>query len=299
MRSLHRPSTWVEAARRRRHRADKQLVAADRKDQHPRQPEPDSAQQGHHGAPPGTPRQRGQGGGADRRPLASTRTQADGQLATTTAQFPGELRRRGASGGRQGSNQDITAELVPRGQVIGQDMSQAPGDAMPHHRVSHLSTHCKPEAGRLAAAGEACRDNEPSAHAVPRRWRRYPRCAAAAGPRVAPVQTEMEARPLRRRAERIDRPARVRIRRRKPCFVPTAVVRLECALRHCSTRCWLVRLAARRGAAAHRRVTDADGRRGHSNHRSLRHHQRRATSPRSGESAGAWRPDESSLTRRA
>lgn len=108
-------------------------------------------------------------------------------------------------------------------------------------------------AGQRAVRPRGCRG----------RWRRYPRCAAAAGPRVAPVQTEMEARPLRRRAERIDRPARVRIRRRKPCFLCRRRlfgwnVRFDIA----QLRCWLVRLAARRGAAAHRRVTDADGRRG-------------------------------------
>lgn len=44
---------------------------------------------------------------------------------------------------------------------------------------------------------------------------------AAADPmcRVKHAQAEMSERPLRRRAARIERPARVRIRRRKPCFL--------------------------------------------------------------------------------
>ena len=50
-------------------------------------------------------------------------------------------------------------------------------------------------------------------------------------------------RPLRRRADRIERPARVRIRRRKPCVLrPAAVVRLVRTLAHRNSwrrcRCW-------------------------------------------------------------
>lgn len=94
------------------------------------------------------------------------------------------------------------------------------------------------------------------------RSRRYLRCVAVADPREAPDQTETEARPLRRRADRIDRPARVRMRRRKPCFLCRRRlfgwnVRLDIG----QLRCCLVRLAAGRRAAARRRVTDAKGHR--------------------------------------
>lgn len=50
-------------------------------------------------------------------------------------------------------------------------------------------------------------------------WSRAPATAGAAGVRVAARQTDRRARPLLRRDDRMDRPARVRMRSRKPCFL--------------------------------------------------------------------------------
>jgi hypothetical protein len=66
------------------------------------------------------------------------------------------------------------------------------------------------------AAADGQRELSTSPHPVPGRQHGGRRRSDPIGPIG---QTEMRARPLRRREDRIARPARVRMRSRKPCFL--------------------------------------------------------------------------------
>jgi len=115
-----------------------------------------------------------------------------------------------------------------RGQVLTDQWPQAAADPVPHHRDSHCPAHHEPGPRRyvlvtgrheqvpgqqLPAGPPAMADRQreitPPPH--PGRCRKHQRL------RARPGQTLTRARPLRRRAARIARPALVRMRSRKPC----------------------------------------------------------------------------------
>ena len=115
---------------------------------------------------------------------------------------------------------------IPRGQV-----TEPSPNPVAHHRGTHRAAHDEADSGGLTAVPPdqqvADQQRAPSATATadcdgklrpaahPDRWRQHqpspPRGRGGAG------QTLTRGRPLRRRAERTARPARVRMRSRKPC----------------------------------------------------------------------------------
>lgn len=88
-------------------------------------------------------------------------------------------------------------------------------NAVADDRGSHVSSHCERDARRFMRG----RDDGPahfecSTSAAPTSGQRPKRCAIT----DAPDQAERFARPLPRRRRITARPARVRMRSRKPCF---------------------------------------------------------------------------------
>ena len=102
------------------------------------------------------------------------------------------------------------------------DLAQAAFGAVAHHGISDGLGYDETHACSVGIIGvsQAVRHEMLCAHPDPGS-EDSSEVFAAADPmcRVKHAQAEMSERPLRRRAARIERPARVRIRRRKPCFL--------------------------------------------------------------------------------
>ena len=147
-------------------------------------------------------------------------------------EFGGEIRLACGRGPRVGAHHK-QATLRKRLQIPADQMPQPPPHRVAHHRAAHGAAHHEPDPGgllrsrpgpagaRSAAAGRpGCRPGPP---------RRSPSAAASGRPREASAsppghaggrgQTLTRARPLRRRAARTARPARVRMRSRNPCVL--------------------------------------------------------------------------------
>src|ERR1022692_1049 len=120
---------------------------------------------------------------------------------------------------------------IPRDQV-----TEPPPDPVAYHRRADLAAHDEADSGRLTAARphQQVTDHErapgpaalvdrhgelgPTAHpSGGRQHRPSPPHRQAPRGRDGAAQTLTRARPLRRRAARTARPARVRMRSRKPC----------------------------------------------------------------------------------
>jgi hypothetical protein len=121
-------------------------------------------------------------------------------------------------GARQRSNHHVVARKT--GQVPAEDRTKPPFDEVPHHRTPHCLRDDEPDAGSFTVG---------TWHQVHDKRRASCACASSDGPAEVgrpshPMlrrkhqadQADSSERPLRRRAARIARPARVRIRRRKP-----------------------------------------------------------------------------------
>jgi len=106
-------------------------------------------------------------------------------------------------------------------------MPQPPPDPIPHHRGANCPAHHKAHARRLRRIGNYQQMTgeqwAPGPAAALRRGREigsppHSRCRREHCPSAAAArQTLTRERPFRRLAERIARPARVRMRSRKPC----------------------------------------------------------------------------------
>jgi hypothetical protein len=158
------------------------------------------------------------------------------QCSDYQVEFGGEIRLACGSGPGIGTyHQQATFRKRP--EIPAGQMSKLTAHTVAHHSASHSAAHDEADPGRLIVARPAEQvrgDQLPTCAAPAARRRRelgpppHPRCRgehravtpAPARPRRRPAsagQTLTRARPLRRRAARIARPARVRMRSRNPC----------------------------------------------------------------------------------
>jgi hypothetical protein len=146
----------------------------------------------------------------------------------TTVEIGTEFRVRRGGGGGQGADDQLTAGREVAEALTAQ-VTETTLDTMADHGVAHGSADHEPDPGRsLVVAQHEVHDNGGGTDA--------PTCAGDApqvttsgesmrrrkhgsGSRASRVEdhTARLLRPLRRREDRIERPARVRMRSRKPC----------------------------------------------------------------------------------
>jgi hypothetical protein len=99
--------------------------------------------------------------------------------------------------------------------VLRRRRAQPSAQAIAHHRVSDRSSHRVRDAGRFVTGGEHHGSHLEISGRTPATARQRPkRCLIT----DAPDQAERLERPLLRRRRMTARPARLRIRSRKPCF---------------------------------------------------------------------------------
>jgi hypothetical protein len=156
------------------------------------------------------------------------------QLATeapleTTAELGVEFRERRRGGRRQSTDHDVGARRH-LGETLSAQVAQPPLYPVPDHGVAHPPAHDEPEPHgptgctddvhheKAATGALAGPDHTPEVTAMgePMRGGKH-RGGPRSGGRAGAAQTARLLRPLRRREDKMARPARVRMRSRKPC----------------------------------------------------------------------------------
>lgn len=146
----------------------------------------------------------------------------------TTVEVGTEFRVRRTGRRCEGANHD----LAPRrdgGESLSAQVTQTALDTMADHGVAHGSTDHEPDPGRhlglvhhemhdqgVAPGASTRAGNAPQVTTVGESMRRRKHGSGSRASRVED-QTARLLRPLRRREDRMERPARVRMRSRKPC----------------------------------------------------------------------------------
>jgi hypothetical protein len=146
----------------------------------------------------------------------------------TTVEIGAEFRVRRAGGRREGADDEL-ATGRQEGQALTAQVAQTALDTMADHGVAHGTTDHEPDPGRTLVVGphevydEGVGPGSPTragdASQITATVKSMRRRKHGSGSRASRVedQTARLLRPLRRLEDRIERPARVRMRSRKPC----------------------------------------------------------------------------------
>jgi hypothetical protein len=146
----------------------------------------------------------------------------------TTVEIGAEFRVRRTGRGREGAHNEL-ATRREAGEALTAQVPEAALDTMADHGVAHGSADHEPDPGRPLRVAEHEVHDEVVGAGTPTGAGDAPQVTTSgesmrrrkhgSGSRASRVedQTARLLRPLRRREDRIDRPARVRMRSRKPC----------------------------------------------------------------------------------
>jgi hypothetical protein len=119
-------------------------------------------------------------------------------------------------GQRPGTHPEVDPRIHASGDAAGASLgcerrqNRPTGSQRNRPQATRWGARCPAAGARRDASGRPSRPAERSS--------RSPRGCACDGPRSATAQADSLARPLRRRFAKMARPARVRMRRRKPCL---------------------------------------------------------------------------------